>query len=65
MVWEEDLIRDTLGLPRLTSSPSYGLPYSLFLYFVVSGERNPFFTWTQKFPDLYLAGEGILPCSNL
>ena len=63
MVWEEDLIRQEIGLPRLVSGAVGALPYSVFLNYVVSGERNPFFTWTQNFPNHYLAGEGPLPTS--
>ncbi len=61
MVWEEDGYRDALGLPRLLPEPLHALPYSSFLNYVVSGERNPFFTWTQNFPRYYLAGEGPFP----
>lgn len=60
MVWEEDTIREKLDLPALVPGLVRSLPYAQYLNFVVDGERNPFFTWTQQWPDLYLAGEGFL-----
>lgn len=60
LVWEEDGMREKLGIPRLVPGPLHALPYSTFLNSVVNGEANPFFTWTRTFPDLYLAGEGPL-----
>ncbi len=58
LVWEEDLMRENLGLPRLLPPPLHGLAYSSMMNYVLDAERNPFFTFRQTFPDLYLAGEG-------
>lgn len=60
LVWEEDTLRDRLGMPRLVPGALHGLPYSTFLNQVTNGEANPFYSWTKAFPDLYLAGEGPL-----
>jgi hypothetical protein len=60
-VWEEDQLRNKLDLKRLVPGPIGALPYASFLDHVLAGERNPFFTWTREWPDLYLAGEGPAP----
>lgn len=61
MVWEEDRVRDKLGLPKVLTNSIGGLAYSSFMNHVLNGEQNPFFTWTKDWPDLYLAGDGPLP----
>lgn len=61
LVTSEDRMREKLGLPRLVPGPIHSLPYAIFFEHILAGERNPFFKWTQEWPDLYLAGEGPLP----
>jgi len=61
LVWEEDVIREKLSLPRLTPGPLYSLPYSTYFNAVMNGDANPFVEWRNAFPDLYLSGEGPLP----
>jgi hypothetical protein len=58
LVWEEDLVREKLSLPRLAPARLYGLPYSTLSNLVMKGEANPLYSWTKMFPSLYLAGEG-------
>jgi hypothetical protein len=61
VVWAEDQVREKLGLPRLVPGLIGSLPYASFLDHVLGSERNPFFTWTRDWPELYLAGEGPVP----
>jgi hypothetical protein len=56
MVWEEDQLREKLGLPRLLPGIVDGLAYSTFLNHVTNGDRNPFYTWTKEWPRLHLGG---------
>jgi hypothetical protein len=63
LVASEDRMRENLGMDRLVPGGVHALPYGIFFEYIVGGERNPFFKWTQDWPDLYLAGEGPLPPS--
>lgn len=58
LVWKEDVYREKLGLPRLTPAQLHAIPYSRYVDLVVLGESNPFQSWVETFPNLYLAGEG-------
>lgn len=61
IIFAEDTLRGKVGLPSLLPGPVDGLVYSTFMNLVLSGEPDPFFSWTQKFPDRYLYGRGPAP----
>lgn len=56
LVWEEDSMRERLGLQRVVPGELHGLPYYGFLEIVLAGEEDPMSRWTGKFPQLPLAG---------
>ena len=56
LVWEDDNMRERLGIARAVPGEFHGLPYYGFLEIVLAGEYDPVTYWKQKFPHLHLAG---------
>lgn len=61
MVYEENRIRDKIGLPLLTADMIEALAYSVMWNKVMDGSSAPFYEWCQTWPDKYLANRGPLP----
>jgi hypothetical protein len=61
MVYEENRLRDELGLPLTVSDMIEALAYSTMFNLILNGEVNPFYAWCKTWPDKYLAGRGPMP----
>lgn len=61
LVYEENTIRDKMGLPLTVRDMIEALAYSAMFNKAADGAVNPFYEWCSAFPDKYLAGRGPLP----
>lgn len=61
MVYEENTIRDKLGLPLTVKDMIEALAYSVMFNYAADGVQAPFYEWCKTWPDKYLAGRGPLP----
>lgn len=51
LIWEEDSIRDKIGLPSLLSHGLDGLKHSTFMNLVVNGHENPWYEWEKSWKE--------------
>ena len=51
LIWDEDQIRDKLGLESLLPDRIDGLKHSTFMNMVVNGYKNPYFEWEKSWGD--------------
>jgi len=59
LVAEEARIREKLELPQLTPNDMDSLIYGMFFEYVLAGDQNPFYSWSDKWPDHRLADRGL------
>lgn len=52
MIWQEDKFRTEIDLPTLLPDDLDALRHSTFLDFVVSGERDPYFSWQDHYSKI-------------
>ena len=48
MIWQEDIMRQRLGLPSLLEDEQAALRHSTFFNFVKDGSPNPYFDWDRS-----------------
>jgi hypothetical protein len=48
LIWEEDLIREKIGQPRLLTDFLDNIKHSTFMNIVVNGHKNPYFEWEKS-----------------
>lgn len=51
LIWEEDQLREKMGLQRLLPGSLDGLKHSTFMNLVVNGHKNPYFEWEKTRVD--------------
>jgi len=51
LIWEEDQIRNKIGLPRLLPDNLDGLKHSTFMNMVVNGHKNPYYEWEKNWSE--------------
>ena len=51
MIWDEDQIRDKIGLESLLPNSLDGLKHSTFMNMVVNGYKTPSFEWEKSWGD--------------
>lgn len=47
LIWEEDQVREKIGLPRLLPNSLDALKHSSFMNLVIDGYNNPFYEWEK------------------
>jgi len=53
LIWEEDRIREKIGLPSLLPDSIDALKHSTFMNMVINGHRNPFYEWEKSWAELH------------
>lgn len=48
LIWQEDQVREELGLPSLLADSLGGLKHSTFMDMVRNGSKNPYFEWEKE-----------------
>ena len=51
LIWEEDQIRNKIGLPSLLPGSLYGLKHSTFMNIVINGHKNPYYEWEKNWSE--------------
>lgn len=51
LIWEEEQIREKIGLPSLLPDKLDGLKHSTFMNMVVNGHRNPYYEWEKHWSE--------------
>ena len=51
LIWQEDTIRNNIGLSSLLPNTMDGLKHSTFINLVVNGYKNPFYEWEKHWAE--------------
>ncbi|WP_415894564.1 hypothetical protein ACMXYQ_08960 [Neptuniibacter sp. PT34_22] len=51
LIWEEDQIRNKIGLPSLLPDSMDGLKHSTFMNMVTNGHKNPYYEWEKSWAE--------------
>ena len=51
LIWEEDIVREKIGLPSLLPDSLDSLKHSTFMNLVTNGHKNPFYEWEKSWAE--------------